>query len=91
MSHQLKTPHVNISSKHKPDTLKHITPQPSTPIKHAGSDYSWMRIPKYSNLHTSTIHSDKTCGVRIVDEEGRDRMRIEEERMGKKEEEGRGR
>ena len=22
----------------QPDTLKHITPQPSTPIKHAGSD-----------------------------------------------------
>jgi len=24
-------------------------------------------IPNYSQPHTSTIHSDKTCGVRIVD------------------------
>ena len=31
------TPHVNASTKHKPDTIQTYTPQPSTPIKHAGS------------------------------------------------------
>ena len=30
------------NAKTQPDTLKHITPQPSTPIKHVGSDI-WRR------------------------------------------------
>ena len=39
IEHQLETP----------DTIKHITPQPSTPIERAGSDYSdWgWNINKY--------------------------------------------
>ena len=35
---------IYISTKHKPDTHTHqtYTPQPSTPIKHAGSDiWDW--------------------------------------------------
>ena len=35
-----------IPSKHKlePDTHQTYTPQPSTPLVCAGSDYSWMRM-----------------------------------------------
>ena len=43
--------HFQITPKHQhetqPDTNKTYTPQPSTPIKHAGSDYSWMKIGRF--------------------------------------------
>ena len=38
--HQLKHKHNTSSNTNTNHTIKHITPQPSTPIERAGSDYS---------------------------------------------------
>ena len=36
---QVSSPHEHkFKTEPNPDTYKHITPQPSTPIKHAGSE-----------------------------------------------------
>ena len=51
--------------------------------RHVNNQHAQKLNTYLSNLHTSTIHSDKTCGVRIVEGLG-----IEEEknRRGKEDE-----
>ena len=58
--YKMSTPTRNTNqnrtpSQTQPDTLKHITPQPSTPIKHAGSDIWEMSLRyKYPTINTDT-------------------------------------
>ena len=78
-----------IPSKHKlePDTNKTYTPQPSTPIKHAGSEYpggdddwDWEMSLRYKyptiNTDTYTLNEDWKRGREYWED------RTEGERMG---------
>ena len=66
------SPKVHFYAKQTTQLPSDISKTSKTHLNHQNPEFSKpKRTPHLSNLHTSTIHSDKTCGVRYLGLGGR--------------------